>query len=218
MKEKLFKNRLGSVKSVHYMALIFAAFLTTTACIAGQSGQTVAPAEKPSISGAAGVAIEEGVPGGIVVETFEASSKVISIDKDKRIFTLQDSEGVENEVKVGPEVVNFDQIQAGDMVTATVTKELIVQLAGEHETTTDEATGIVLLAEEGSKPAGVIGETIQITATVTEIDETNRTATLSLEDGTSKTLPIRADIDLSKRKVGEKVIFLATEMIAISVE
>ena len=218
MKEKLFKNRLVGVKSVHYMALIFVALLTTTACTAGQSGQTVVPTETPSLAGAAGVAIEEGVPGGIIVETFEASSKVISIDKDKCTFTLQDSEGVENEVKVGPEVVNFDQIQAGDMVTATVTKELIVQLVGGDETTTDEATGIVLLAEEGSKPAGVIGETIQITATVTEIDETNRTATLSLEDGTSKTLPIRDDIDLSQRKVGEKVVFLATEMIAISVE
>jgi len=63
-----------------------------------------------------------------------------------------------------------------------------------------------------------VAETVQVTATVTAIDQTNRTATLQFEDGSTKTLPVRDDIDLSQRKVGEKVVFQVTEMIAISVE
>ena len=50
------------------------------------------------------------------------------------------------------------------------------------------------------------------------IDPGKRTATLRFEDGSTKTFPVRDDIDLSLRKVGEKVVFLVTEMIAISVE
>jgi hypothetical protein len=63
-----------------------------------------------------------------------------------------------------------------------------------------------------------VAETVQITATVSAIDQENRTATLAFEDGRTKTFPVRDDIDLSQRKVGEKVVFTVTEMIAISVE
>ena len=58
----------------------------------------------------------------------------------------------------------------------------------------------------------------QITATVTEIDLSSRTATLAFADGSSKTFHVRDDIDLSHRKVGEKVVFRVTEMIALSVD
>ncbi len=218
MEIKRLKNMPRRMVTANSMALLFAAFLTTAACTTVQSEQTATQAGQPSITGAAGIVIEEGVPGGIVVETLEVSSKVVSIDQENRILILQNSDGAENDVKVGPEAVNFDQIQVGDMVIAVVTQELVVQLVGEQEATTDGATGIVALAVEGSKPGTLVGEVVQVTATITAIDQNNRTATLSLEDGTSRTLPIRDDIDLSKRKVGEKVVFLATEMIAISVE
>jgi hypothetical protein len=37
-------------------------------------------------------------------------------------------------------------------------------------------------------------------------------------DDSPYTIPVRDDIDLSRRKVGEKVVFLYTEMVAISVK
>jgi hypothetical protein len=43
-------------------------------------------------------------------------------------------------------------------------------------------------------------------------------ATLAFDDGSTKTFPVRPDIDLGQRSVGEKVVFQVTEMIAISVE
>jgi len=64
----------------------------------------------------------------------------------------------------------------------------------------------------------VVAAATQVTATVVEIDQTRRTATLKTEDGDEMTLPVRPDTDLSKRKVGEKVVFQVTEMIAISIE
>ena len=57
-----------------------------------------------------------------------------------------------------------------------------------------------------------------MTAKVIAIDLEKRTATLRFEDGNTETFPVRADVDLSRHKVGEQVVFRVTEMIAIWVE
>ena len=61
-------------------------------------------------------------------------------------------------------------------------------------------------------------QTRQVTATVVGIDLEKRTATLGFQDGSTKAFPVRSDIDLSKHKVGEQVVFRITEMIAIRIE
>jgi hypothetical protein len=43
---------------------------------------------------------------------------------------------------VGPEVINFDQIRTGDMITATLTEELVVYLDEEGVSTPDGAAAI----------------------------------------------------------------------------
>lgn len=217
MKIKLLNNLKCGVVSPKSMALVFSALLVIPACTVAQQNPTADQPEQGVVGGGT-IVIEEGVPGALVVETYEMSSKVIAIDKENRQLTLQDSAGAETKVKAGPEAVNFDQVEVDDMVNVTVTKELIIQLVGEQEATGDGAAGVVALAEEGSQPGGVVGGAVQVTATITAIDQANRTATLSLDDGTSKTIPVREDIDLTQRKVGEKVVFLATEMMAISIE
>jgi hypothetical protein len=77
---------------------------------------------------------------------------------------------------------------------------------------------VVALAPKGAKPGGLVAQTTRITATVGAIDMKKRTATLRFEDGSTKTFSVRDDIDLSQRKVGEKVVFQVTEMLAIRVE
>ena len=79
-------------------------------------------------------------------------------------------------------------------------------------------TAGVALAPKGAQPGGIVAETVKITATVTEIDQSKRTATLRFDDGTIETFPVRDDIDLSKHEVGEKVVFVVTEAVALSVE
>jgi hypothetical protein len=76
---------------------------------------------------------------------------------------------------------------------------------------------VVSLAPKGAKPGGVIAQTVQLTATVVAIDPLKRTATLRFEDGSSRTLPVRRDVDLGKRKVGEKVVLSTSEKVAVTV-
>ncbi|MDZ7579911.1 MAG: hypothetical protein U5R30_04610 [Deltaproteobacteria bacterium] len=192
------------------LILLSAACITLTACT------TVSP--PPPAETTSSAAVQEGVPGGVFVNTVNVSARVTAIDKTNRKVTLLGPDGDKVTVKVGPAAVNFDQIRVGDLVNATLTEELVVYLDEEGASAPDGSAAMVALAPKGAQPGGLMAETMQVTATVTAIDRANRTATLQFEDGSTKTLPVRDDIDLNQREVGEKVVFQVTEMIAISVE
>ena len=212
------------------------ALLVVAGIVVGAS--TTAQSQALQNSESRSVILEEGVAGGIVVDTFEMSARVVAIDYTAREVTLEGADGQQRTITVGPEAVNFDQVEVGDVVKAVVTEELVVGILPEHaaapqggavkslgyvdtddvEPLPDGTAGIVALAAKGAQPGGMIARTTQVTATVVAIDAQNRTATLRTDDGKSKTIPVRDDIDLSKHKIGERVVFRATEMIAVSVE
>jgi hypothetical protein len=169
-------------------------------------------------STAQAVSRTEGVPGGTAIQTVELRAKVAAVDKGARKITLVTADGIKKTVKVGPEAVNFDQIQVGDQLKIKATQQLVVQMAKPGESTEDGRAAAVLLAPVGAKPGGVAAETTRVTATVTALDAGNHTATLRFEDGSTGTFPVRPDVDLGQRRVGEKVVFLLTEMVAIAVE
>lgn len=165
-----------------------------------------------------GAIIEKGVPGGVVVQTYELTANVAAIDKEKRKVTLVDPAGIKSTVKCGPEVVNFDQIQVGDQVQVTATDRLVVYLAKKgEEAPSATGTEVVALAPKGAKPGGMMAETTQITAKVTALDADQHKATLQFEDGSTATVPVRQDVDLSKEKVGDDVVLRITESLAIKV-
>jgi uncharacterized protein YcfJ len=164
------------------------------------------------------IVAEEGVPGGAIVNTVELAAKVIEIDQEARTAVLQIPSGATMPITVGPEVINFDQIKVGDTVLAIVTEGLVIHMAGEDSAKDDGVSGGAILAAKGAMPGAIVAETVRMTATVTAIDVEARTATMKFEDGRTKTVLVRPDIDLSQRKVGEKVVFEMTQMVALSVE
>ncbi len=167
------------------------------------------------VTGAAVVA--PGEAGGAVVQTYELTATVTSIDKADRKVTLLSPDGITQTVKVGSGAINFDQIRVGDQLKVVATEELVVYVAGEGEPSTNGEAALVALAPKGAKPGGIMADTAQVTARVTAIDAEHHKATLRFEDGATRTVAVRRDVDLSKRKVGDKVVIRTTEMIAISV-
>ena len=162
--------------------------------------------------------VKEGVPGGKLVETTKIRATVTGIDAAKRKLTLVTPDSKKVIVKAGPEVVNFDQIKIGDQLKATLTEETVVRMAKPGEKLEDEYTYEVEVAPEGAKPGLMMADTVQATATVTKIDMKKRKATLQFSDGSTKKVSVRKDVDLSKRKVGEKVVIRTTEVFAILLE
>lgn len=192
------------------VAAVLAALFTFTAC---QSVPPPPPAQQSSAS-----AFQPGVPGGIVVNTKTVSARVTAIDYAQRKVTLLGAEGKSFTTKVGPQAVNFDQVKKGDLVNLTLTEELVVHLDDEKAPAAQGSAAAVALAPKGAQPGGVMAETTQIVATVTSIDLMKHTATLRFEDGTTRTLKVRDDVDLGKHKAGERVVFRVTEMVALSID
>lgn len=170
-----------------------------------------------SLAGSATVFVE-GVPGGVIVNTTEAVLKVIDIDHEKRVATLQDADGKTLTAKAGPQAVNFDQVRAGDMVRMTLSEELVVFLDEEGAAPKDSSSGAMVTAPKGAQPGGLLVSTRQVTGTVSAINQENRTVSLQFSNGVTRTFPVRKDIDLTKRKLGDQVVFRFTETLAIDVE
>ena len=189
------------------LAASTATLLMTAACSSLPKGETTKH-----------VITKEGVPGVYSVETFKTTATVTAIDAATRKVTIVSKEGKKQVLKAGPEVVNFDQIRIGDQVVVTAVEELLVYMAKDGLPTPDGTSAVVALAPKGDKPGVVMAGTSQITAKVVGLDRKNRKAMLQLPDGTTKTITVRPDVNLSGHTVGEEVVFRCTEAVAISVE
>jgi hypothetical protein len=180
--------------------------LALTSCSSTPKGETTAAA-----------VYEEGVPGGVVVQTHQTTATVTGIDAANRKVTLVSPDGKRTTVKCGPEVVNFDQIRIGDQLKVTVAEQLVVYMAKDNPPTSEGAAALVALAPKGAKPGGLMANTVQVIAKVKSIDLKHHKATLQFPDGTTKTVEVRKDVDLTQRQVGEEVVIRCTEALAISV-
>jgi hypothetical protein len=201
MKTKIKMQTLGLA------ALLPAAVLTLASCSSEPAGQ-----------GSSVTAIQPGVPGGTMVDTYSETATVTGIDRTTREVTLVTPDGTKSTVTCGPDVANFAQIQRGDQVKAMVTEQLVVFVRKPGEPSGDGAAAAVALAPIGDKPGVVMAQTQEITAKVEAIDLVHRKATLLFPDGTTKTIKVREDVDLTKQTVGSDVVFRATEGVAVSVE
>jgi len=165
------------------------------------------------------VATVEGVPGGITRRTVTLVATVADIDYATRQVTLQDDKGNSTTVTVGPEVINFPQVKKGDRVKIAYLEEVVVYLKDKGApASVDGAMGVAGRAPEGSKPAGMVAGTAEVTAVVTAIDLENHTATLKFPDGSSQVFPVRSDVELSNDQVGREVVIQVTTALAMSVE
>jgi hypothetical protein len=189
------------------LALLPAALLALTSC-----------SSNPKLESNTAAAYQQGVPGGVYVETYKNTATVTAVDAATRHVTLVTQDGRKETFKAGPEVINFDQIHVGDQVKATLTEQVAVYMAKDNPPASDGQAALVALAPKGAKPGGLVANTVQVTAKVTAIDLKHHKATLEFPDGTKHTVAVRQDVDLTKRQVGEEVVLRCTEAVAISVE
>ncbi len=185
--------------------LIAAATLVLSAC--ASSGPT----------GIERVSIVEAPGRVIIVDTFATIVRVSAIDAAKRKMTLVSPDGRKTTYKAGPEVVNFDQIQVGDMIKVVLTEQAAVFIGRGAPPSSSGSTGIVL-APAGSKPGGVLVDTTQVTARVAEVDVKARKVTFELPDGSSRKVKVGTQVDLSTVNPGDTVTVQVSEGLAVSVE
>ena len=158
-------------------------------------------------------------PSGRMEDVVESRATVTAIDAPKRLLTLKDKGGEEMVVEAGPVVKNFDQIRVGDEIVLSYTEAVAWQVKSAGQ----GAPGVssqeeVTRAQPGEKPAGSIGSSVTMTATITAIDMANDTVTLTGPGGKSRTIKARDPANLRKVKVGDLVDITYSEALAISVK
>jgi len=146
------------------------------------------------------------------------TASVEGVDAANRTVTLKGPRGRVITLPVGPEVTNFDQIKAGDIVVVRYLEALSLELkksgAGIRERT-ETQTGAT--AKPGERPAA--GEVRQVTvvADVVGVDPKRQIVTLR---GPRRTVDVkvRDPNQLKLLKLGDQLEATYTEAAAISVE
>ena len=172
--------------------------------------------DKPP-AGAAVVASTE--PGkGTVAEVVEVKATVEAIDRKKHHLTIKGPNGKVSSLEVGPDVRNFEQIKVGDRVAVRYAQALTLTLMKNGKKTrsrTETVDGD--RSPAGGRPAGVVGQRIEVTADVVAVNRKARTVTLHGPEH-EVVLDVHDPEQLKLVKVGDQVHAVYTEAVALSVE
>ena len=153
-----------------------------------------------------------------VVETITATATVVAIDPARRTVALKREDGGLTTYKAGPEVINFDQIQVGDEVKATVVEEIAVYLVKGGMQPGAARSSTFVRAPKGAKPGFTAVDTFDLTAEVAAINVEQRLVTLKLPDGATKIVRVGPAVDLKGVVAGDKVAVQVTQSVALQVE
>jgi hypothetical protein len=174
-----------------------------------------AVAQSASVTAGSGAVGDTRVGGGELT----VRARVLEVDTANRTATLRGPSGNVVTVAVPPDVKNFENVRAGDMLTVRYLMAIAARIepasrSGIRERVESAASTV---APAGSTPGTAGVRTVEVVATVTALDRKARTATLRGVHRTVK-VSVPKDVDLSKVKVGSEVRAVITEAAVLSVE
>ncbi len=158
-----------------------------------------------------------GETGGAAMVGVTASATVKAVDADQRLVTLEMPDGKTVQVRCGPQVRNFGQIQVGDEVKAAAIARLVVAV-GKGASPNADAGVIIARAPKGARPGAIIVRTEVVAARIDAVDPEKQTVTLSGIDGEPQTVKVASDVDLSSVKAGDDVSVKLTKGLALWVQ
>jgi len=156
-------------------------------------------------------------PGVMVVEVVEWSGTVTAVDYAKRTVTLREPGGKTVTLNA-KNARNLDQVKVGDRVKAEYIEELAIFVRKADSPPSATETQVVELAPKGQKPAGLVADTIQITANVEAIDYQKRIITLKGPAGNIRTFKVDESVkNFDQIKKGDQVVLQYMEAFALAV-
>lgn len=170
----------------------------------------------------ASVAVATGkAPTGerIEAEAIEVRARVVELDPTHRVATLRGPRGNLVTVQVPAEVKGFEQIRAGDTVLLRHSMALVTKIEPATKSGIRERveSAAATSAPAGSAPAVAAVRTVEIVATVTDLDRKARTATLRGVHRTVK-VAVPADVDMTKIKQGDEVHATFRDAVVLAVQ
>jgi hypothetical protein len=158
-------------------------------------------------------------PGIVYADRASATATVEAVDKSQRTVTLRRADGRTITLKVPPEARNFDQIQPGDTVRAEYLDAVAIFLRKAGAPPQAAQRTAVAVAPKGEMPAGVIVDTVEVTAKVEAVDGIARTLTLRGPDGGTRTVKVDQSVKvLDEIRPGDEVVMRHTEALALKID
>lgn len=164
---------------------------------------TVTSQQKPSVKNEALLTIE---------------ATVTAINHETREVTLQDADGESFTFVAGEQVRNLAQVQVGDKLKVDYLQSIQIKVLAPNEAEVGaQQTVVGDRAKLGEKPAGAAVTETTIVASIESIDKENQTVALKGPQGHIRTLKVRKPETLEKIAVGDKVMIIFSEMLAVKV-
>ncbi|PTR33958.1 hypothetical protein C8J98_102145 [Luteibacter sp. OK325] len=149
------------------------------------------------------------------------SATVTNVDHQSRFVTLRDAKGSEFTIEAGPEVRNFAQLRAGDVVAVTYQAATALELLPANSASPGiETESDSTRAPKGAKPGADIGRSVSITSRITALDLANHTVTLTGPDGKQRKIEVTdpaRQARMSQLKVGDLARMTYVEGVAVQV-
>lgn len=163
----------------------------------------------------ANVTSGESVRAGTVLTIH---GKVIAVDKDQKLVTVQTDNGQSYTVKVD-NPYNLDAATVGSGVLVRYYDLVTVRKKKAGESLPSlSVKGGVSTAKPGASPGAVAEEHLKAVVSVVEVDKPNGTVTIKGADGSVETVKARDSKILSHLKPGDDLVITASRATAISIE
>ena len=150
----------------------------------------------------------------------KATATVQSVDQRTRSLVLRTPEGEERMIVAGPEIRNFEQIEAGDQVTATYREALLAEVMPKGADSTEPRASIAKTqAQPGERPAAAVAASVSTNVVIESVDQSFDTVTFKRPDGVVRTVAVedpKATQFLQRLKPGDEVRVTYTEATAIA--
>ena len=163
------------------------------------------------------LAAQQPLPKASAGEVVTMTAKVVSVDTATREVVLEGSNGAKRTIVAGPDVRNLAQVKPGDIVKATYTQAVAIELkkggSGTRSTTVKEGGS---RAKVGEQPSGTAQRQVTITGTVEQVDKAKRLVSVKGPQGNVVDVAV-SEQTMKEVNVGDGVELVYTEALAVTV-
>ena len=149
----------------------------------------------------------------------EINAKVQEIDVKSRKVTLMGLDGNLVTVTAGKAVKRLNEIKVGDIISAEFTTYMAAEIR--EPTAAEKKEPLVIVTDAGKAPAGMppgaeIGAIVQAVVSIEIINRPFNSVTIKGPRGNYLTIDVEDAELLTKVKVGQKIIMIYAEAVAVS--
>ena len=149
-------------------------------------------------------------------QTVSQTFTITAIDHNARVVTLEDKDGLSDDLYCGPEVQRFDQLKVGDKVTFRYHESLVSAIRRPGAAAPADSAAVT--RTPGSRPGGTVAQQMTASVTIEAMDPKIPSVTVRTGNGHRMSFKVEDKKNLEGYKVGDKVDITYTQALAVSVE